>query len=174
MSSQVISRWGYVASAITLALLAWIVTAFGAPVKVGDTFPDLKSFKLEGQLPDAAKAKVVIVDFWASWCSPCKASFPAMEELHQQFGKAGLVILAVNVDEKRAAMDEFLKSQRVTFPIVRDAEQKLVAAANIATMPTSFILDRDGRVRAMHCGFHGEKTKKQYADEIQALLNATP
>ena len=174
MSSQTTNRLSYVAGAIALGILAWIVNAFGAPVNVGDAFPDLTKFKLEGQLPDSANAKVVIVDFWASWCSPCKASFPVMEELHQQFGKQGLVIVAVNVDEKRAAMEDFLKSQHITFPVVRDAEQKLVAAANIGTMPTSFVLDRAGHVRSTHNGFHGEKTKKQYIDEIQSLLNATP
>jgi thiol-disulfide isomerase/thioredoxin len=163
-----------VLSAIALVLLAWLVSAFGAPIKVGDQFPALDQFKLEGQLPDASSAKVVIVDFWASWCGPCKASFPVMEELHQQFGKQGLQILAVNVDENRAAMDDFLKQHRVSFPVVRDAGQQLVAAAAIGSMPTSFILDGGGRVRAMHNGFHGDKTRKQYVDEIQALLNATP
>ena len=141
-----------------------------AGIKTGDTFPDLSSFKLEGKLPADMKGKVVIVDFWASWCVPCKDSFPAMNELVKKYGDRGLVIIAVNADEVRADMDEFLKKNPATFTVVRDAAQKLVEKADVGTMPTSFILDRDGKVRHLHNGFHGEQTKKEYMAEIESLL----
>jgi thiol-disulfide isomerase/thioredoxin len=115
---------------------------------------------------------VVLVDFWASWCGPCKASFPAMEQLLERYGKDGFVIVAVNLDEKRGAMDEFLKRNPVKFAVVRDAEKKLVAQVNIASMPTSFLLARDGKIAVVHSGFHGEDTKKKYAQEIEQLLAA--
>lgn len=140
-----------------------------AALKVGDTLPDLATFKLEGKLPDTLKGKIVLVDFWASWCLPCAESFPALEELQKKYGDR-LVILAVNVDEKASNMEKFLKKHPVTFAVVRDAGQKLVAVAEPATMPTSFILDGEGRVCFLHNGFHGEKTRKQYESEIESLI----
>lgn len=137
--------------------------------KAGDVFPDLAQFKLEGKLPDT-KGKVVLVDFFASWCEPCKASFPAMEELHKQYGPRGLVIIAVNVDEDKADMNAFLKKNPVTFAVVRDGGQKLVSKAGIATMPTSFLMGADGRIHSVHSGFKGDETKKKYQQEIEALL----
>ncbi len=141
-----------------------------ATLKSGDPFPDLAGFKLEGKLPDLLKDKVVIVDFWASWCGPCKESFPAMNELQQKYSSRGLVIIAVNVDERRADMEAFLKSTPASFTVVRDAGQKLVDLTGISTMPSSFVLDRTGKVRFIHNGFHGAETKKQYVDEIESLL----
>jgi thiol-disulfide isomerase/thioredoxin len=148
------------------------VLAGSAAVKTGDAFPDLSAFHLEGQLPAELAGKVVLVDFWASWCGPCKASFPAMEQLLERYGKDGFVIVAVNLDEKHSAMEEFLKKNPVKFAVVRDAEKKLVAQVNINSMPTSFLLARDGKIAVVHNGFHGEETKRQYAQEIEQLLAA--
>jgi thiol-disulfide isomerase/thioredoxin len=143
--------------------------ALAAPLKEGDAFPDLSRFGLEGTLPDL-HGKIVIVDFFASWCDPCKESFPVLEELHQKYGGQGLVIVAVNLDRKRADMEEFLKQHPASFTIVRDAANKLVAAVKIPTMPSSFLLDRSGKVHAFHRGFKGAETEKQYVGEIESLL----
>ena len=146
-------------------------TFFTAPaaLKVGDTLPDLASFQLEGKLPADLKGKIVLVDFWASWCLPCAESFPALDELQKKYGDK-LVVLAVNVDEKEANMKKFLTKHPVSFTIVRDAGQKLVAVAEPQTMPTSFILDGEGKVRFAHKGFHGEKSRAEYISEIESLL----
>jgi thiol-disulfide isomerase/thioredoxin len=159
--------------ALALSLCGRPFVADAGQIKVGDAFPDLTQFQLEGKLPDNLKGKVVVVDFWASWCGPCKASFPVMEQLHQQYGDKGLVIIAVNLDDKRGEMDDFLKKNPVTFAVVRDAAKKLVAKASIASMPTSFVLDGEGHVRAVHNGFHGEESKKKYVQEIDDLLKTT-
>ncbi|HKI68504.1 MAG TPA: TlpA disulfide reductase family protein [Verrucomicrobiae bacterium] len=145
-------------------------SALAGGLKVGDTLPDLTTFKLEGQLPDALKGKVVLLDFWASWCDPCKESFPIMDELQKQYGSKGLVIIAVNVDENRADMEGFLKKHTASFTVVHDAKQKLVAAAGISTMPSSFLVDPSGKVRFAHSGFRGEETTKEYRQEIESLL----
>jgi thiol-disulfide isomerase/thioredoxin len=141
-----------------------------AELKTGEVFPDLAKFKLEGQLPNSLTNQVVIVDFWASWCGPCKESFPVLNELQKKYGDRGLVIIAVCVDEKRSDMDAFLKENPASFTVVRDASQKLVDQTGIKTMPSSFIIGRDGRVHYVHSGFHGDKTKKQYEEQIQLLL----
>jgi len=160
------------ASAIALSIFVTPAFAGGKPVKVGDTFPDLTSFGLEGKLPADLKGKVVLLDFWASWCGPCKESFPVMEELHKKYADKGLVILAVNVDETAEAMKDFLKDHAATFTIVHDATKKLVGTASISSMPSSFVLGTDGKVVAVHKGFHGKDTAKEYEAEIEKLLSA--
>lgn len=152
-----------------LVLIAALNSTFAA-VKVGDVFPDLTTFKLEGNLPADLKGKVVIVDFWASWCGPCQESFPAMNALQKKYGDKGLVIIAVNVDENAADKDAFLKGNVASFTVVRDAKQKLVDKVEIGTMPSSFVLDKEGKVRFAHSGFHGETTKKEYEQQIESLL----
>jgi len=149
--------------------MAAAFSLLAAPVKVGDTFPDLSKFKLEGKLPDL-KGKVVIVDFWASWCAPCKESFPTMNDLQTRYGAQGLTIIGINVDEKNSDMVDFLKKHSADFTVVRDAAQKLVDKVDISTMPTSFLIDSSGKVRFAHSGFRGEETKKKYEQEIESLL----
>jgi len=156
-------------TAALAALFTVIISTADAALKVGDTMPDFANFKFDGKLPDSLKGKVVVMDFWASWCLPCAESFPVMDELQKKYGDR-VVFIAVNVDEKAADMQAFLKKHTVSFAIVRDAEQKLVAAVEPETMPTSFIIDSDDKVRFLHNGFHGAETRKQYISEIESLL----
>jgi peroxiredoxin len=93
-----------------------------------------------------------------------------MQELYQKYSGQGLVIIAVNVDKNKADMDDFLKTHPASFVILRDASNKLVSQVKIPTMPSSFLLGRDGKIHAFHRGFKGDETRKQYAEEIEALL----
>jgi thiol-disulfide isomerase/thioredoxin len=164
---------GYVTAVVVALLLAATIphsAAAGKTPAVGEPFPALAQFGLEGPLPDLSQAKVVIVDFWASWCGPCKASFPIYEGLRQQYGERGVVIIAINVDSDAKAMATFVARQKPGFSVVRDAGQKLVQAVAPPTMPTSFVLDAKGVVRAVHHGFHGEKTQREYVEQINRLL----
>ena len=136
--------------------------------KAKNVLPDLSTFGLEGTLPKL-KGKVVYLDFWASWCAPCKASFPVLNRWHEQLGKKGFTVLGINVDETAAAMNAFLKKNQVSFPTVRDAAQKLVAAANVSTMPTSFLIDQQGVIQQVHTGFR-EKDAADLLAKINALL----
>jgi thiol-disulfide isomerase/thioredoxin len=154
---------------LTALIAGTFITALAA-LKVGDTLPDLAGFKLEGKLPDSLQGKVVIVDFWASWCGPCKDSFPAMNDLQKKYGEKGLVIIAINEDEAASDMQDFLKENKASFVVVRDAKQKLVEVAGIQTMPSSFVIDETGKVRFTHSGFHGDKTHKEYEEQIESLL----
>jgi len=154
-------------AALAIALLA---QASPAALKEGDALPDLASFKLEGKLPDSLKGQVILLDFWASWCGPCKKSFPAMQALHKQHAEQGLTIIAVSVDDNPKDMQRFLKDANVSFATVRDSGHKLVAAADVSAMPTSFLIDRAGKVRFVHNGFQGDATVKKYQQQIQQLL----
>jgi thiol-disulfide isomerase/thioredoxin len=158
---------------VTACLAIGLALVASAGIEVGGVFPDLGAQKLDGKLPDSLKDKVVMIDFWASWCGPCGESFPVMDELQKKYGGQGLVIIAVNEDENKSDMEDFLKQNHVSFTIVRDPKQKLVEKAGVATMPTSFLISRDGKVAFTHSGFHGGKTKKEYEHEIESLLKTT-
>lgn len=147
---------------VTTALAGW---------KAGTALPDLAACKLEGTLPPTA-GKVVLLDFWASWCGPCKSSFPALDALQKQYARQGLVIIAVNLDDEPAAMQKFLKENPVSFTVVRDPGHKLVEQADVQSMPSSFVIDRAGKVRFTHIGFRGETTVAEYRTQIESLLQA--
>lgn len=152
-------------AALGLSLLAGATAARAADtLAAGQPFPALQDFALEGTLPDLAGAKIVIVDFWASWCAPCKASFPVYDQLQKEYGARGVRVVAVNVDQNGRQMDAFLKKQPVSFAVVRDAQARLVAQVRVPTMPTSFVIDAKGVVRFVHTGFHGEETRKLYVE----------
>lgn len=143
----------------------------GETLKVGEKFPDLSKFGLEGAVPSLA-GKVVLVDFWASWCLPCKRAFPVMKELQEKFGSRGFQVLAVSLDEEKREMDKFLKKNPVPFAVVRDGKAKLAEALKVEIMPTSFLVDPKGVVLKVHEGFEGEPTRKKYLEEIEQALTA--
>lgn len=156
-------------SLLCAAILCSTILLAHAGLKVGDTFPALSDYKLNGTLPDI-KNKVVLVDFWASWCGPCRQSFPTLDELQKKYGPQGFVIVAVSVDEKQSDMDDFLKEHPVSFTTVRDGAQKLVEKTEVSAMPSSFLIDSTGKVRFAHTGYYGNKTKEDYTREIETLL----
>jgi thiol-disulfide isomerase/thioredoxin len=152
--------------AVILGLLS---TAVFANVKAGDPFPAMTTAGLTGTLP-ATEGRVVLVDFWASWCAPCKASFPAYSKLQADYGTRGLVIVAVSIDESPAAYERFIKNLHPPFATVHDQAQQLVRQVNVPTMPTCYLIGHDGKVRFVHQGFHGEDSERELRKEIDTLL----
>lgn len=152
-----------------------------AEIRVGDVFPPMKVAGMVnlagGDLPVVA-GKVVLVDFWASWCAPCKASFPAMGRLHQEYAAQGLLVVAISVDEKPAAATAFWKRLTPAFTTLHDRDRALVQQVVVPAMPTSYLVGRDGRVRFVHQGFRGETTERELREHVQTLLaekpNSTP
>jgi thiol-disulfide isomerase/thioredoxin len=156
------------------AALTGLAVRSAAQVAPGDLFPSLSAAGLDGSpLPDTS-GKVVVVDFWASWCAPCKASFPAYSRLQRQFAGRGLVVVGISVDESPTAYSAFVGKYAPSFITARDSQQKLVNKVQVPTMPTSYLIDRNGRVRFIHAGYHGTQTERELLGEIETLLGAKP
>ncbi len=120
--------------------------------------------------PAAFKGKVVYVDFWASWCGPCRQSFPYMEQLRETYGPKGFVVVAINLDHDRRKADAFLQVMHSAIPIVFDPAGKLATKYRVDVMPTSVLIGRDGRVRYTHKGFFQAKIP-EYNTHIQELMH---
>lgn len=117
----------------------------------------------------AYQGKVVYLDFWASWCAPCRRSFPWLNEMRAKYAEHGFVVLAVNVDAERELAEEFLRETPAEFEIIYDPEGKIAEKWGLMGMPSSFIIGRDGEVASSHVGFRADSPEK-YEMEIRHLL----
>lgn len=115
------------------------------------------------------KGKVVYLDFWASWCEPCKKSFPWMNEMKAMYKKQGLEIVAVNLDTDRKLADAFLKAMDVNFIIAFDQSGDVASKYKVQGMPSSYLIGRDGKLYTSHIGFR-DKDKIKMEAAIQRLL----
>ena len=139
-----------------LSLLFMALSASG-PVHAEDI--DLREFA----------GKVVYLDFWASWCAPCRQSFPWMNDVQATYAQRGLVIIAVNVDKEPNLAQKFLDAHPAIFRIAYDPKGGVAAGYDVKAMPTSILIGRDGRVRTVHQGFHPEQ-EYEYVSHIEAAL----
>jgi len=115
------------------------------------------------------KGKVVLLDFWASWCAPCKASFPWMQQLRTRYANEDLVVIAVNVDRERTPAEKFLQDQRADFSIVFDPLGQIAERFDVRSMPSSFYIDRAGHIRYTHAGFRSAD-RGEAERELAALI----
>ncbi len=157
-------------SLLFLVAALLLATSARAQLKAGDMFPPLANAQLAGGVTPATEGKVLVVDFWASWCAPCKASFPALGKINADYAPRGVVLVGVSVDEKASAYAAFVKKQAPPFPALHDAQQKLVRAVQVPAMPTTYLVGRDGKIRFIHAGYHGDETDKLLRTELDALL----
>jgi thiol-disulfide isomerase/thioredoxin len=115
------------------------------------------------------RGKVVLVDFWASWCPPCKTSFPALDSLYREYQPRGLEVLAVNLDERRRDADLFLGDHPHHLMVLFDPRGTSPLAFGVKGMPSSFLIDKAGNIRFTHMGYSGN-VDKSYRHEIAQLL----
>lgn len=99
------------------------------------------------------KNKVIYLDFWASWCAPCRLSFPLLNALHQKLKHQGFTVIAINLDEDKSKAEQFLKEIPIDFTVLRDGSGEWADQYAIESMPTSFIIDQQGRIQYIHHGF---------------------
>ena len=152
--------------ALLLAVL--YLAAPARAVEVGEPAPP---FALPGMggtetvaLADLS-GKVVVLDFWASWCAPCREALPFYSDLHRELSDRGLVVLAVNVDEDLEDAQRFLAGRALAQPTIRDADWEVGRRYGVAVLPASVVIDRGGIVRGRHVGFDAG-----YAADTRALV----
>jgi cytochrome c biogenesis protein CcmG/thiol:disulfide interchange protein DsbE len=139
-----------------------------AVVLAGGAHPALAALPSElGEI----KGTVVWVDFWASWCAPCRRSFPWMNKMQTKYAAQGLQIIAVNVDTERAKADQFLRENAARFDVKFDPKGQLAEAYDVQAMPSSYLMDADGNVLQTHLGFRLDDTD-EYESQIKAALAA--
>lgn len=115
------------------------------------------------------KGQVVYVDFWATWCPPCRKSFPWMNEIQQRYANDGLQIVAINLDKEQAPVEKFLREMSPSFIIALDPEATTAERFDVQVMPTSFLVDRNGNVILTHRGFRNKDTGA-LEEKIKSLL----
>jgi peroxiredoxin len=156
------------------ALVLWLgLSALASASSVGPGAP-APAF----QLPAASgnpvgladlKGQVVLINFWASWCGPCRQEMPVLEQMYRKYKTAGFTLLGVNVEPKSTDAVGFLKSTPVSFPILFDTQSKVSTLYEVSGMPSTVIVDRKGKVRYIHHGYKpGDES--EYLDQIRTLM----
>ena len=115
------------------------------------------------------RGKVVLVDFWASWCGPCKQAFPFMDQLSRQYRASDLVVITINEERRRAPGEVFLRQVKSHLPVIWDSSGAIGKAWAVNDMPTTFLFDRSGKVRYRHQGFFVEKSS-EYRTQLDSLV----
>lgn len=156
-----------------LALAFAFVATAAFPAGIGDPAPAFALRDATGNTVslERLRGQVVYVDFWASWCGPCRRSFPWMNELQRRYGNRGLTIVAINVDQNPADAARFLERNPAEFAVAYDAAGATPLAYAVRDMPSSYLIDRRGKVVAVEHGFRDER-KGPLEQRIEALLAA--
>ena len=149
----------------TAAVMALIVTAAAGGVVAGAVSrhaPDVTVQRSDGMPVHLAdfKGKVVLVDFWASWCIPCKTSFPALDALYRELHPRGFEVLAINLDERRRDADTFLGAHPHVMTVAFDPRGEAPLAFKVRGMPTSVLIDRSGDIRYTHEGYSARRRRR--------------
>jgi thiol-disulfide isomerase/thioredoxin len=122
---------------------------------------------------DSLRGKVVLLDFWASWCEPCRHSFPWLNAMQAKYADRGLVIIGVNVDREHADAERFLREVPAAFRIVYDPAGALASRYDVPGMPSSYVIGPNGDIVGRHIGFRNAARAEREA-ELQKLLEAKP
>lgn len=160
--------------------VAMVVAAFVAALSQVTSAADNKALSIE--MPSAQgrsvrladlKGKVVLVKIWASWCDQCKEAYPKLAALDRELRSRGVVVVAINVDEKRKQANAFLDANPSDMLVTFDPRGRVLEALGVSSIPTSFVIDRSGVIRYRHSDYTAE-TLSTYRREIETLLAAAP
>lgn len=157
------------ASGFALAALATCLSV--QAVDVDTQAPDFTLEALDGNnlRLQERRGEVVLINFWASWCGPCRQEMPILDRLHQRYQDAGFSVLGVNVEGDRKPAEKIAAKSKVTFPVLIDAGQKVSESYELEAMPTTVVVDRNGKVRYVHRGYKsGDEAK--YIDVVKQLI----
>jgi cytochrome c biogenesis protein CcmG/thiol:disulfide interchange protein DsbE len=148
------------ALAIVLAILALLALALASPSSAAESL-DLSRHA----------GRVVVVDFWASWCKPCRQSIPWLNTLKARYGASGLTLIGVNVDAERRDAERFMRDIPFEFEVVFDPDGNIARQFKVQAMPTTYVIDRSGKIVETHLGFR-ESRKSETEAAIRTLLDA--
>ena len=140
-------------------------------VSLEEAAPDFTLKSLDGHnlRLEEYRGQVVLINFWASWCGPCRQEMPLLDRLHQRYEDTGFAVLGVNVEGQAAAARELAESTPVSFPLLIDEGQQVSELYRLEAMPSTIVVDRDGRVRYIHRGYKpGDESK--YVEVVKALI----
>jgi peroxiredoxin len=155
--------------ALTSGLCAWEgALALPAPGAAAPDFAAKSSSGRNVRLSEL-RGQVVLVNFWASWCSPCRQELPLLGKLYAQYRSAGFALLVVNVDDNRKDAEAMLKRLDLRFPTLFDASKSVAKLYGVDMMPATLVIDRDGRVRYVHRGYY-EGYERKYEQQVRDLL----
>jgi peroxiredoxin len=159
--------------------LGWLAASLFAPLAVpaaaalapASAAPDFTLRSAEGRNLRLAeqRGRVVLVNFWATWCGPCKVEMPHLVKLYEKYKGAGFVLLGVNVDEDPKAAVALATRLGVTFPVLFDAEKTVSRLYALDSMPATVLIDRDGRVRHLHRGYR-DGMEATYERQVRELV----
>jgi peroxiredoxin len=157
---------------LATAVLAIASTgAVAALPPVGKPAPDFAAKSDSGRNVRLSelRGQVVLINFWASWCSPCRQELPLLSKIYSQYRGAGFALLAVNVDDNRKDAEGMLKRLDLKFPTLFDGNKRVAKLYGVDTMPATLVIDRDGRVRYVHRGYY-DGYERKYEQQVRELL----
>ena len=143
----------------------------GASVKVAETAPDFTLKTLHGPnlRLEEYRGQVVLINFWASWCGPCRQEMPILDRLHQRYEDTGFAVLGVNVEGEVGPAQKIVDKTNVTFPVLIDEGQVVSELYELEAMPSTVVIDRNGMVRYVHRGYKPGDEEK-YVDVVKKLI----
>lgn len=163
--------FGLVGVACLLALV--VHTSAAGALEKGQAAPEIGLADFAGKpiKMSELRGKIVLVDFWASWCGPCRESLPVLEKLSKSYRDKGLVIIGVNIDKTPELAREFLIKHKLSlsFPLVNDKKHEVASRYAPPTMPSSYVIDREGRLLSVHAGFRASDAA-ELENELKTLL----
>jgi peroxiredoxin len=153
------------------AIVAAIAFAMPALAGTGGPAPSFTLSSNDGKNVSLAQyqGQVVMINFWASWCGPCREEFPLLDSIYRKYNKLGFTMLGVNVEPDSKAANDWLKQTPVSFPILYDTDSKVSKLYEVAGMPSTVIIDRTGKVRVLHRGYK-PGDENEYMDSIRTLI----
>lgn len=154
-----------------ILLVVFLYPLYSHSAGIGDAAPAFSLKDINGNTVtlESLKGKVVFLDFWGTWCGPCKEEFPELDALYKKYGKDGFEVVGISVDKSESNVAEYLKKRPVSFTILTNTKGDVAEAYGIPGMPTGFIIGKDGVIRYRHVGF-SKAFLPVYEKEIVELL----
>ncbi|MEO5770940.1 MAG: TlpA disulfide reductase family protein [Burkholderiaceae bacterium] len=167
MDVRASKRWSL---ALAMLLAGAVGPAQGA-VQLSASAPDFTLRSVAGNNLRLAeqRGQVVLVNFWATWCGPCRQEMPHLNRIYDTYRASGFVLLGVNIDDDPRLATELASKLGLKFPVLLDGDKKVSRVYDMSAMPATLLIDRDGRVRHIHRGYR-DGVEKTYEEQVRALL----